>query len=327
MPDRRLRAGPGVGGATRRGRVWLIRVIRRMLLPGDLRLVPEALRRLPRGSVGRHLPRPRTGALGRQARAARPAPQGPGRADYRFGGQDGAPGGTGARRRWSVAVARRGPVTRGERSGLFAELFTFASSRERSGVVRSVGPGDGGLARFGGGGGEPLARDAVLGVLPLRLPFRAGGWLLRAALRDIGRRAQEPACRSCYPRPVIVVGEPGVRRRASRLRVRRDVRFRVRGDVRFRVRGDVRFRVRGLGGNQAGRHRPGRNHTIWPEPVRGARTLRFFGRPRRLMTILTRPVTFCAHRRPQFSQFRTRWHKPRPSLLIRTGHPGFDVTH
>ena len=87
--------GPGSGRPGPGGYGWRASV-RRALVPGDLRLIPQALQGLPRGQVGRHLPRPRAGAPRRQARAAGPAPQRTGRADHRLGGQDGSPGGAGA---------------------------------------------------------------------------------------------------------------------------------------------------------------------------------------------------------------------------------------
>jgi hypothetical protein len=270
-----IRSCPGVG----RGR--LMKAVRRMLVPRDFRLSPQALGGLPRGAVGRHLPRPRAGAPRREARPTRPAPQGPRRVDDRLGGQAGSPGDPIACGPFGYLGQLGYGIGRGCIDGLEV-LFAVGCGRfrVRLGVVHALVPGDGRLARIGRGGREPLAGVVLLGVSC----FRTGCCQVRlrgAVRRTIGPRAQEPARWRRHPgppvRPVRAVRRLGIRRH------------------------DVGFRACGRGGDQARRHRPGWHRAVRPDRGSGARMLRFFGRSGRLMTIPTRVITFRVHHRPQFN--------------------------
>jgi hypothetical protein len=192
-------------------------------------------------------------------------------------------------------------------------------------------PGDGRLAGDRRGRCEPLAGDVLVGVAN----FGGGRQVrLRLALRRaVGRGAQEPACRRGRPGPVIVgacrlgVRWLGVcRLGACRLGVRwlgvrwlgvrwlgvRWLGVRWLGVQQF----GVCFRAGGLGRDQARWHRPGRHDAIRPDSTRGVRTLRFFGKPGLLVTILTRSITFCAHHRPQFSHVSGEISPPSPDLYL-----------
>ena len=262
-------------------RPGLMKAVRRMLVPRDFRLCPQALGGLPRGAGGRHPPRPRAGAPRWEARTTRPAPQGPRWVDDRLGGQDGSPGGPVACGPFRYLGQLGRGIGRGGTDGLTV-LFAVGHGRfrVRLGLVHALVPGDGRLARIGCGGCEPLAGVVLLGVSC----FRAGCGQVRlreAVRRTVGPRVQEPARRRRHPGPPVRTV-----RAVRRLGIRRH---------------NVGFLACGRGDDQARRHRPGWHHAVRPDRGSGARMLRFIGRSGRLMTILTRVITFRVHHRPQFN--------------------------